>query len=141
MKTAVRVLSVAFAFLFLSFTNVVSQNKVVVKENSPKGNVVVVKHKKQHVKKVKIYHPRWSHNVKFHRRWVYFPSHNFYWDNHRNVYVIRTGTVWVVSKSLPNELKKVDLSKEKCVELSDETDEQDSIQEKNVEHLKQYKGE
>jgi hypothetical protein len=139
MKTAVRTLSVAFVFLFLSFTNVVSQNKVVVKENSPKGNVVVVKHK-NHVKKVKVYHPRWSH-VKFHRRWVYFPSHNFYWDNHRNVYVIRTGTVWVVSKSLPNELKKVDLSKEKCIELSEDADEQDSIQEKNEEHLKQYKGE
>ncbi len=139
MKTTVKTLFVALVVLLLSFTNVLSQNKVVVKEKNPKGKVVVVKHKNHKVKKVKVYRPRWSPRADFHRRWVYFPRHNFYWDNHRNVYVVRTGTVWVVSKRVPKELENIDLSKEKSVELSEETDEQDSIQEKNAEHQNEYK--
>ena len=139
MKTAIKASIVVFVILIFSFTNVLSQNKLVVKEKSPKGKVVVVKQKNHHVKKVKVYHPRWAPRADFHRRWVYFPRHNFYWDNHRNVYVVRTGTVWVVSKRVSKELENVDLSKEKSVELSEETDEQDSIQEKNAVHQNEYK--
>ncbi len=139
MKTFFKTSIIAFAILQFSFTIALSQNKVVVKDKNPNGKVVVVKNKNKHVKNVKVYSPRWSHKAKFHRRWVYFPRHNFYWDNHRNVYIVRTGTVWVVSKSVPNELAKVDLSKEKYVELSEDTDEQDSIQVKNAEHLNGYK--
>lgn len=139
MRTTLKTLIIAFSILLFTFSNALSQNKVVVKESNPKGKVVVVKHKNHRVKKVKVYSPRWSQKAKFHRRWVYFPRHNFYWDNHRNVYVVRTGTVWVVSKNVPSELKNVDLSKEKSVELSEDTDEQDSVQEKNEEHQKEFK--
>lgn len=141
MKTYFKTSLIVFVILLFSFTSVFSQNKIVVaKERNPKDNkVVVVKNKKYHVKKIKVYHPCWAPQVNYHRRWVYFPRHNFYWDNFRNVYVVRNGTIWVVSKTVPSEVKNVDLSKEKSVELSEDTDEQDTIQDKNPEHQKEFK--
>jgi len=140
MKTAFKTSSILLFVLLLSFSSVLSQNKVVVvKDKSPKGNKVVVVKKNHHVKKVKVYHPHWAPRANYHRRWVYFPRYNFYWDNFRNVYVVRTGTIWVVSKTVPAEVKTVDLSKEKSVELSEDADEQDSIQDKNPEHQKEFK--
>ncbi len=142
MNSQIKTIIITSAIIMLSAATCLSQNKVVVKERNPRGNkVVVVKNKNHHVKKVKVYNPRWAPRANYHRRWVYFPRYNFYWDNYRNVYVVRTGTVWVVSKDVPSEAKSVDLSKEKSVELSEDTDEQDSIQDKNSEHLKEFKAE
>ena len=140
MRTTVKASIIVFVIFTLSITSVLSQNRAAVaKARNYKEKVVVVKNKKYHVKKTRVYHPCWAPKANFHRRWVYFPKYNFYWDNYRNVYVIRNKTVWVVSKTVPTEIKYVDLSKEKSVELSDENDEQDSIQDKNTEHQNEYK--
>lgn len=140
MNSAIKTTIITSAILMLSAATCLSQNKVVVKERNPKGSkVVVVKNKNHHVKKVKVYHPHWAPRANFHRRWVYFPRYNFYWDNYRNVYVVRNGAVWVISKTAPSEVKNVDLSKENNVELGEDTDEQDSVQVKNAEHQKEFK--
>ena len=130
---------VALVILLIGLTNAIAQNKVVVKEKHQRNKVVVVKNKNHHVRKAVVYHPHWAPRVSYSHRWVYFPRHNFYWDNLRSVYVIRTGTVWVTSTVVPKEIEKVDLAKEKKIELSVESDSQDSIQDKNTEHQKEYK--
>ncbi len=133
--------SIIFLFcIFIAITSAYGQNKVVVaKEKHPRNKVVVVKGNKHHIGKVKVYHPHWAPRANFKHRWVYFPRHNFYWDNFRNVYVIRTGTIWVTSKTTPKEIENIDLSKEKSIELSEEYDTQEAIQDKNEEHQTEYK--
>jgi len=140
MKTLKRTSFISLIILFIGLTNAVAQNKVVVvKEKHPKNKVVVVKSKKHRVGKAKVYRPRWALRASFKHRWVYFPRHNFYWDNFRNVYVIRTGTVWVTSENAPKEVETVDLSKEECIELNEENDTQETIQDRNDEHQTEYK--
>ena len=140
MKTISKTSFFTLVILLMTFSIAFTQNKVVVvKEKHQKGKVVVVKNNKHHVGKVKVYHPRWAPRANFKHRWVYFPHHNFYWDNFRNVYVVRTGTIWVASETAPKELEKVDLSKEKSVELSEENDTLSTIQDKNNEHQTEYK--
>jgi hypothetical protein len=125
--------------LLVALTNALAQNKVVVKEKQPRNKVVVVKNKNHHIRKARVYHPHWAPRAGYMHRWIYFPRHNFYWDNFRNVYLIRTGTVWVISKTTPKEIEKVELSKEKKVELGEENDSLDSIEVKNDDHQKIYK--
>ena len=140
MKTLSKTAIIFLFSIFIAITSTYGQNKVVVvKEKHPKNKVVVVKSKKHHVGKVKVYRPHWAPRASFMNRWVYFPRHNFYWDNFRNVYVIRTGTVWVTSKTAPKEVETVDLSKEKSIEMSEENDTQEAIQDRNDEHQAEYK--
>ena len=95
--------------------------------------------KRPPLKKTKIYHPVWGPKFTFRNRWIYFPRYNFYWDNIRNVYIVKRGNIWVVLKSKPKEVETVDLVTEKIVELNDEENKTDVIQEKNSEHQKKYK--
>lgn len=138
MKTLRKRLFVSLLILFIGLANALAQSKVIVKEKAPRGKVVVVKNKNHHFRKAKVYHPHWAPKLSFRHRWVYFPRYNFYWDNFRNIYVIRTGTIWVTSETAPKEVEKLDLSKEKSIELSEENDTQESIQDKNGEHQKEY---
>jgi hypothetical protein len=112
---------------------------VVVKEKHPNRKVVVVNKRHGLFRRTAVYHPFWAPKISYGSRWVYFPRYNFYWDNYRNVYVIRTGIVWVTSTNTPKEVETVDLSKEKSVELSKSNDTKDTIQEANEEHQKVYK--
>ena len=114
-----------------------SQNKIV-KGNHPK-KVVVVKKGHGFFHRRAVYHPIWGPRIAFSTRWVYFPRYNFYWDNYRNVYVIKTGTAWFTTNETPKEVEKVDLSKEKSIEMGGENDSKDSIQIDNNKHLKVYK--
>ena len=140
MKTLKKTSLISLFIIFIGLTNAFAQNKVmVVKEKNPRNKVVVVKNKNHHFKKVKVYHPHWSSRSSFRHRWVYFPRYNFYWDNFRNVYVVRTGTIWVTSETAPKEVEKVDLSKEKSIELSEANDTQETIQDKNEVHQTEYK--
>ncbi len=138
MKTFRRTSFISLLILFIGLTSTFAQN-TVVKERRSRNKIVVVKNKNHRVRKAVVYHPHWAPRVSYSHRWVYFPRHNFYWDNLRNVYVIRTSTVWVTTETTPKEVEKVDLSKEKQIELSEENDLQDSIQDKNSEHQKEYK--
>jgi len=117
-----------------------AQNKEQdVRVRNPNRKVVVIKKRHNLFRRKVVYHPFWGPRVTFTRRWVYFPRYNFYWDNFRNVYVIRTGAVWVTSTNTPQEVENVDLSKEKNIELSKDNDSKDSIQVKNEDHQKVYR--
>lgn len=139
MKTLSKTSFIFLLVIFVAFTNAFAQNKVVVvKEKHPRNKTIVVKSKNHKISKAKFYQPHWSSKAKFYRRWVYFPRHNFYWDNLNNVYVIRAGRVWVTSTTAPKEIENINLTKEKKVELSEENDVLDSIQQNNEMHQKKY---
>src|SRR5687768_8985619 len=53
--------------------------------------VVVVKRSPYRPKKLVVYHPVWGPKFAIHRRWVFFPRYNFYWDNWRNSYMFWNG--------------------------------------------------
>ena len=74
-----------------------------------------------------IFHPHWSPHREFHRRWVYFPKHNLYWDNWRELYFFHNGTVWVSSPQLPPHLHHVKIENEKHKELKESVDDDDEI--------------
>ena len=140
MKSIRRVAILVVILLSIATLNLIAQNnKVIVKERHPNRKVVVVNKRHGLFRRTVVYHPFWAPRVSYRSRWIYFPRYNFYWDNFQNVYVIRTGVVWVTTITTPKEVEKVDLSKEKSVELSRENDPKDSIQDMNEEHQKVYK--
>jgi len=140
MNTLKKIATLLMIGFMLSSLDGFSQNKVVVvREKHANRKVVVTKKRHGLFSKRVTYHPVWAPKVSFTNRWVYFPRFNFYWDNYLNVYVIRAGSVWVTTATAPMEVKKVDLSNEKMVELSQENDSQESIQNKNDEHRIVYK--
>lgn len=104
-----------------------------------KHPLTVVGKKKVHPIKKKLYHPVWGPRLTYKNRWVYFPRYNFYWDNFHNVYIIKRGKAWVVLKTKPKEIERLDLTKEKSFELSEEYNETSAAQEKNDEHQEKYK--
>lgn len=99
--------------------------KVVVK-NHPRGNRVIVRSAYRPAKIV-VYHPHWRPNYGYHRRWVYFPRHNFYWDNWRQGYCYMNGPVWVFNASPPPIVVNVNLADEKNYELKEEQDDVDDV--------------
>lgn len=105
------------------------------------GKVVVVKRSPFRPKKVIVYHPVWAPALSIHRRWVFFPRYNFYWDNWRGVYVFRSGAVWVAQPSPPPVIVNVNLQNEKHYELKENNDDTDDIYKSNEEHAKEYKPE
>jgi len=65
-----------------------------------RGKVVVVKRSPFRPKKVVVYHPVWGPKHHIHRRWVFFPKYNLYWDNWRNSNMFWNGTIWLIQTSL-----------------------------------------
>ncbi len=126
-------------FSLIAFNKSASSQGNRNNERRSNGKVVVVKNKKHHFRKARVYHPHWAPRVRFRHRWVYFLRYNFCWDNFRNVYVYRTGTIWVTSTNAPQEAEKVDLSLVKKVELNENNDSKDAIQNNNDEHKSVYK--
>src|ERR1043166_770064 len=63
--------------------------------------------------KVVVYYPVWRPKYAYHRRWVYFPKYNFYWDNWRNHYYFWNGVVWVSQPTPPPTIVNVNLENEK----------------------------
>lgn len=105
------------------------------------GKVVVVKRSPHRPHKIGAYHPHWRPHHTFHRRWVYFPGHNFYWDNWRNHYVFWNGVVWVSQPKAPPAIVNVNLEKEKHVELKEDEDDVDDVYKGNEDHKKEQKPE
>lgn len=138
MKTmAITAMMVAVIFL-VCITDGLAQRVVKgTNHNRHHEKVVVIKNGNHHHVRVAVYHPRWAPRVTFAHRWVFYPYHNFYWDNVRAVYVYKVNTVWVTNAETPEALSKINLEKEKHVELTN-VDDSDSVQVNNDEHLKAY---
>jgi hypothetical protein len=99
----------------------------------------VVKRSVYRPARVTVFHPHWRPGFGYHRRWVYFPRYNFYWDNWRNSYMFYSGGAWVVTSSPPPAVVNVDLSKEKHRELKEDEDDVDDVYRSNNEHKESEK--
>lgn len=96
--------------------------------------VVVVKRSPYRPAKVVVFHPHWRPAYAYHRRWVYFPRYNFYWDNWRNHYVFISSGTWVSQAAVPPFLVNVKLSEQASVELPEPEDDNDAVYEANDTH-------
>ena len=101
--------------------------------------VVVIKHSRFRPKNIVVFRPAWHPRWSCHRRWVFFPKYNFYWDNWRNHYVFYQGTVWVSQSTPPTQISNVDLTVEKYYELNEPDDDNDDIGLTNATHKEKYK--
>lgn len=113
--------------------------KVVVRGGHPHRRVVARSHYRP--AKIVVYHPHWRPAYEYHRRWVYFPRHNFYWDNWRQGYYYMNGQTWVFNVSPPPVIVNVNLEKEKNYELKEDEDDVDDVYKTNDGHKTDYKPE
>lgn len=137
MKLIAKILGIVVLLGLFAGSNAYSQKVVKVKSN-PHHKAVVVKNKNGKVKRV-VYRPHWAPKRTYHHRWVYFPRHNFYWDNVKRVYVYRNGVKWVALATLPAAYAKVNLENEKSVELTTVDDSTETVYDKNEQHIKELK--
>lgn len=114
--------------------------KVVVHKQGPK-RTVIVKRSVYRPAKVVVYHPIWHPTHTFHRRWVFFPKYNLYWDNWRQGYYFMNGPKWIFSTTPPPVIVNVNLTQEKNYELKETEDDIDEIYETNQEHQSSYQKE
>jgi len=105
-----------------------------------RGNVVVVRSVYRPARRIRVYHPAWRPAYAYHRRWVYFPRYNFYWDNWRRGYYYKSGPVWVFNATPPPAVINVNLQTEKNYELNQNDDDVDDIYSSNNSHQTQYPG-
>jgi hypothetical protein len=127
MKT-IKILAL-FSFLFIS-AEISAQRR---------REVVVVRHSAYRPAHIGVYHPAWHPHYDYHRRWVYFPRYNLYYDNWRNHYVYYNNNGWVSQPTAPSVVLNVDLSKERRNELSENDDDNDQVYNANANHKTQYK--
>lgn len=103
----------------------------------PGQRVVVVS--KYRPATVVVYHPYWGPKYNFHRRWIYFPRYNFYWDNWRQVYFYWDGVMWVNAATPPPVVVNVNIENEKHYELKDTEDDIDDVYNTNETHKSDFK--
>lgn len=84
--------------------------------------------------KVSVYYPKWNKRKAYHRRWVYFPKYNVYFDNWRGHYVYRNGQLWSSQSVPPPILIRVNLAEVPHRELSAEDDDFDDVYMDNLNH-------
>jgi len=105
------------------------------KHGHPPGKVVVKKKRSPYrPASVVVYHPHWHPAYTYHRRWVYFPQYDLYWDNWRNHYVYQSGSVWISRPSAPSFIINVNLEKARSRELEEDYDDEDAVYMYNVNH-------
>jgi hypothetical protein len=104
-------------------------------------NKAVVKRSPYRPHKVVVFHPNWRPHYAYHRRWVFFPRYNLYWDNWRNQYVFWNGAIWLSQAARPPVIVNVDLEKEKSTELKEDEDDIDDVYKSNEQHKKENKPE
>lgn len=102
---------------------------------------VVVKRSPFRPAKLVVYHPYWGPKRAIHRRWVYFPKYNIYWDNWRNHYVFWNGTIWYSQPTPPPVIVNINLDNEKHHELKEDDDDTDDVYKSNDTHKTEYKPE
>jgi len=91
--------------------------------------------------KVIVYRPMWGPKHYIHRRWVFFPKYNIYWDNWRNHYVFWNGAIWFSQPTPPPVVVNINLENEKHVELKEDDDDTDDIYQNNDSHKTENKPE
>ena len=91
--------------------------------------------------KIVVYHPGWGPKRAFNHRWIYFPRHNFYWDNWRNHYVFWNGTIWFSQPSPPPTVVNINIDNEKHYELKEKDDDVDDVYQGNDTHKTEFKPE
>jgi hypothetical protein len=142
-----RIIPAVFALLVLGNTNAFAQKKGGHRGGHPHRHhagphkVAVVKRSPFRPAKVIVYRPVWGPKHYIHRRWVYFPKYNIYWDNWRNHYVFWNGSIWFSQPSPPPVIVNVNLEKEKHYELKEEDDDTDDVYQSNGNHKTEYKPE
>lgn len=112
--------------------------KIIVHQAHHPNKVVVYKSKYRPVKIV-TYRPIWRPAYTYHRRWVFFPKYNLYWDNWRQGYYYLNGAAWVYTVSPPPTVININLANEKNYELREDEDDVDDIYSTNSNHNEQYK--
>ncbi len=115
-------------------------NRGVVVRNNRHVNRIIVR-SMYRPNNIVVFHPYWGIKRSFNHRWVYFPRHNFYWDNWRNVYVYRSGAVWVSNQTPPPVIVNVNINEEKHYELKENEDDVDDVYSTNDLHKTEYKPE
>lgn len=113
------------------------KTKVVVTNRRHPNTRVIKSHYRP--KSLVVFHPVWGPNRNFNRRWVYFPRHNFYWDNWRQMYVYRSGNVWIYKSSPPPVVVNITIDNEKHYELKETEDDIDDVYNTNDAHQTEYK--
>lgn len=83
--------------------------------------------------------PAWApaNGYRAQTRHVYFPSHNFYYDTQRNVYIYPSGSTWLIRPSLPSFYGKLDLRSASKIELDLQSD---APHRHNSDHKSKYNG-
>ena len=112
----------------------------VVIQNNRHPNKVIVR-SMYRPNKIVVFHPYWGMKKNFNRRWVYFPRYNFYWDNWRNCYMYRNGTVWITNTTPPPVIVNINIDNEKHYELKENDDDVDDVYKTNDSHQTEYKPE
>jgi hypothetical protein len=134
-----RFLVCLFVVLFVFNNSILAQRGAHQGHRHPHKRARMVKRSVYRPARVVVYQPRWRPNYAYHRRWVYFPRHNFYWDNWRNHYVFWNGSIWLSQATAPAPIVNLNLEKEKAVELKETEDDQDDIYNTNQSHKTEYK--
>lgn len=130
----------AFLIIALVFISELSFSQRHERHGRHRGKrVVVVKHSRYRPRRVTVFRPAWHPQWACQRRWVYFPRHNFYWDNWRSHYMVYSGSVWVSQSGAPTSAGKLNLADEKYYELNEADDDNDEIAVANNEHREKYK--
>jgi hypothetical protein len=152
MKRIKNLIPIIIGFILLGAFNLQAQKhgghghghkgaKVKVKAGPGHHHKVVVKRSVYRPAKIVVYHPHWGPKRAIHRRWVYFPKHNIYWDNWRNHYVYWNGTVWFSQPTPPPVIVNINLDNEKQHELKEDDDDTDDVYKSNDSHKTEYKPE
>jgi hypothetical protein len=126
--------------LFLSASELLAQKVIREKRRRHPRRTVVITRSPYRPAKIVVYHPYWHPAYAYHRRWVYFPHYNIYWDNWRNHYVFWNGAMWISQATAPPVVVNVNLDKEKNVELKEDEDDLDDIYKSNDAHKTSNKG-
>lgn len=130
--------------LLMATSQLFAQKKGGHHHRHPRANrhaKVVVRRSLYRPAKVVVYHPYWGPKRSIHRRWVYFPKYNLYWDNWRNHYYFYNGSVWISQATPPPVIVNINIDNEKHYELKEEEDELDEVNEHNSSHQSEYKSE
>jgi hypothetical protein len=127
-------IALLLVFLALSSKSLAQRRGHHKYRHSHVKKVVVEKRSPYRPAKVVVYHPVWRPKYTYHRRWVYFPKYNLYWDNWRNHYVFWDGVVWVSQPTAPPVIINVNLDNENSKELKEEEDDVDDIYKDNSVH-------
>ena len=134
MKAVNKIILIAVSIFLFAYCDAIAQRRVV----RPHRRVVVVKPSPFRPARVAVYHPYWGPKLIIHRRWVFFPKYNIYWDNWRNHYVFWNGTLWISQAAMPPVLVNVNLNTEKHYELKENEDDVDDVYKGNDAHKSEY---